>query len=172
MPVIVPFGNAVPRIDPSAWIAPNATIVGNVSVEPHASVFYGAVIRGDRDFIRVGAGTNVQDNVVMHTDAGLQLNIGARVSIGHGAILHGCSIGDDCLVGMGATIMNGAVIGSGSLVAAGALVLEYTSIPPGSLVMGSPAKAVRTLSPEEQLGLIENARGYAELSQAHRAANR
>ena len=172
MPVIVPFGNAVPRIDPSAWVAPNATIVGNVSIEPHASVFYGAVIRGDRDVIRIGAGTNVQDNVVMHTDAGLQLNIGARVSIGHGAILHGCSIGDDCLVGMGATVMNGAVIGAGSLVAAGALVLEYTSIPPGSLVMGSPAKAVRTLSPEEQLGLVENARGYAELSQAHRAANR
>ncbi len=172
MPVIVPFGNAVPRIDPSAWVAPNATIVGNVSIEPHASVFYGAVIRGDRDFIRVGAGTNVQDNAVLHTDAGLQLNIGARVSIGHGAILHGCSIGDDCLVGMGATIMNGAVIGAGSLVAAGALVLEYTSIPPGSLVMGSPAKAVRTPSPEEQLGLVENARGYAELSQAHRAANR
>ena len=172
MPVIVPFGNAVPRIDPSAWVAPNATIIGNVSIEPHASVFYGAVIRGDRDAIRIGAGTNVQDNVVMHTDAGLQLNVGARVSIGHGAILHGCSIGDDCLVGMGATIMNGAVIGSGSLVAAGALVLEYTSVPPGSLVMGSPAKAVRTLSPEEQIGLVENARSYAELSQAHRAVNR
>jgi carbonic anhydrase/acetyltransferase-like protein (isoleucine patch superfamily) len=172
MPVIVPFGNAVPRIDPSAWVAPNATIVGNVTIEAHASVFYGSVVRGDRDSIRIGPGTNVQDNVVLHTDAGLQLNVGARVSIGHGAIIHGCTIGDDCLIGMGATIMNGAVIGAGSLVAAGALVLEYTSVPPGSLVVGSPAKAVRTLSPEEQLGLVENARAYAELSQAHRAATR
>jgi carbonic anhydrase/acetyltransferase-like protein (isoleucine patch superfamily) len=170
MPVIVPFGGAVPRIDPSAWVAPNATLIGNVTIEAHASVFYGSVIRGDRDAIHIGAGSNIQDNVTLHTDAGLQLIIGSRVSVGHGAIIHGCTIGDDCLIGMGATVMNGAVIGAGSLIAAGALVLEYTSVPAGSLVVGSPAKAVRTLTPEEQLGLVENARAYAELSQQHRAA--
>jgi carbonic anhydrase/acetyltransferase-like protein (isoleucine patch superfamily) len=170
MPLIIPFGNAAPKIDPTAWVAPNATLIGDVTIEAHASIFYGAVIRADRDAIRIGAGSNVQDNVTLHTDSGLPLNVGSRVSIGHGAIVHGCTVGDDCLIGMGATIMNGAVIGGGSLVAAGALVLEYTSVPPGSLVMGSPAKALRTLTPDEQLGLVENARHYAELSQQHRAA--
>ncbi|MDM4762920.1 gamma carbonic anhydrase family protein [Galbitalea sp. SE-J8] len=170
MPLIVPFGGYTPRIDPTAWVAPNATLIGNVTIEAHASVFYGAVVRGDRDAIRIGPGTNIQDNVTMHTDAGLQLEIGARVSVGHGAVLHGCSIGDDCLIGMGSTVLNGGVIGSGSLIAANALVLEYTSVPPGSLVMGVPAKALRTLTPEEQASLVENARQYAEIAQLHRAA--
>jgi carbonic anhydrase/acetyltransferase-like protein (isoleucine patch superfamily) len=168
--MIVPFGNATPKIDPNAWVAPNATLVGDVSIGAHASVFYGAVIRADNDAIRIGAGSNVQDNVTMHTDGGLALTVGSRVSIGHGAVLHGCTIGDDCLIGMGAIVMNGAVIGAGSLVAAGALVLEYTSVPPGSLVVGAPAKALRMLSDDEQRGLIENARHYAEISRAHRAA--
>ena len=107
----------------------------------------------------------------MHTDGGLVLSVGSRVSVGHGAILHGCTIEDDCLIGMGATVLNGAVIGAGSLIAAGAVVLEYTAIPAGSLVTGVPAKVARMLSPEERVGLVENARHYAELSQAHRAAN-
>lgn len=171
MPLILRFGNSTPRVDPTAWVAPNATIIGDATIDAHASIFYGAVIRADRDHIRVGAGSNIQDNAVLHTDSGLPLTIGSRVSVGHGAIVHGCTIGDDCLIGMGATIMNGAVIGAGSLIAAGALVLEYTSVPPGSLVMGSPAKALRSLTPDEQVGLIENARHYAELSQAHRVAN-
>lgn len=170
MPLIVPFGGFTPRIDPTAWVAPNATLIGNVTVEAHASVFYGAVLRADRDSIRVGPGSNIQDNVTMHTDLGLGLEVGSRVSVGHGAILHGCVIGDDCLIGMGSTILNGGVIGAGSLIAANALVLEYTSVPPGSLVMGVPAKALRSLTPEEQAGLIENARRYAEVAQAHRAA--
>jgi len=171
MPLIVPFDNSTPRIDPTSWVAPNATLVGDVTIEAHASVFYGAVVRADRDAIRIGAGTNVQDNVTMHTDAGLVLDIGSRVSIGHGATLHGCTVENDCLIGMGATVLNGAVIGAGSLVAAGAVVLEYTSIPAGSLVTGIPAKVARPLSEEERTALVENARHYAELSHAHRAAN-
>jgi carbonic anhydrase/acetyltransferase-like protein (isoleucine patch superfamily) len=170
MPVIVPFSGNTPRIDPTAWVAPNATLVGDVTIAAHASVFYGAVIRADRDAIRIGPGSNVQDNVVLHTDAGSPLTVGSRVSIGHSAVLHGCTIGDDSLIGMSATILNGAMIGAGTLVAAGALVLEQAEIPAGSLAVGAPAKAVRQLTQEEQLGLIENARHYAELSKEHSAA--
>jgi carbonic anhydrase/acetyltransferase-like protein (isoleucine patch superfamily) len=170
MPVIVPFGNSEPRIDPTAWVAPNATLVGDVTLEANASVFYGVVIRADRDAISVGEGSNVQDNVVMHTDVGLRLGVGAGVSIGHSAILHGCTIGDNCLIGMGATIMNGAVIGAGSLVAAGALVLENTAVPPGSLVVGTPAKVVRALGAKGSAGILENARHYLELAREHREA--
>ena len=170
MPVIVPFGSSTPKIDATAWVAPNATLIGAVSLAAHSSVFYGAVIRADEGAIRIGAGSNVQDNVTMHTDPGLELSVGSRVSIGHGAILHGCAIEDDCLIGMGATVLNGAVVGAGSLVAAGSVVLENTLIPSGSLVTGIPAKAVRTLTAEEQSSLVENARHYAELSQRHARA--
>lgn len=171
MPLIVPFGNSSPRIDATAWVAPNATLIGAVTVDPHASVFYGSVLRADSDAIRIGAGSNIQDNVSMHTDPGLILTVGSRVSIGHGVVLHGCTIEDDSLIGMNSTILNGAVIGSGSLVAAGAVVLEYTAVPPNSLVAGVPARVVRALSDEERQGLIENARHYAELSHAHKLAN-
>jgi len=170
MPLIVPFGGSTPKIDSTAWVAPNATLIGAVTIDPHASVFYGAVLRADSDAIRIGAGSNIQDNVSMHTDPGLVLSIGSRVSVGHGAVLHGCTIEDDCLIGMGATVLNGAVVGPGSLIAAGAVVLEYTSIPANSLVTGVPAKVVRQLSEDERLGLIDNARAYAELSHAHRSA--
>ena len=171
MPLIVPFGNATPKIDSTAWVAPNATLIGQVTLDPHSSVYYGSVLRADTDAIRIGAGSNIQDNVSMHTDTGLVLTVGSRVSVGHGAVLHGCTIEDDCLIGMGATILNGAVVGAGSLIAAGAVVLEYTAIPPNSLVTGVPAKVVRQLSEDERLSLIENARHYAELSHAHRVAN-
>jgi len=171
MPLIVPFAEATPKIDPTAWVAPNATLIGSVGLGAHASVFYGAVLRGDTDSIVIGAGTNVQDNVTMHTDSGIVLTVGSRVSIGHGATLHGCTVENDCLIGIGATVLNRAVIGAGSLVAAGAVVLEKTVIPPGSLVAGVPAKVVRQLSADERAGLVENARHYAELSHAHRAAN-
>ena len=170
MPLIVPFGGHAPKVDATAWAAPNATLIGNVTMEPHSSVYYGAVVRADVDSIRIGAGSNVQDNAVMHTDAGLQLIIGSRVSIGHGAVIHGCHIEDDCLIGMNATILNGAVIGAGSLVAAGSVVLENTVVSPGSLVAGVPAQVVRMLGSDEQLSLIENARHYAELSHAHEQA--
>jgi carbonic anhydrase/acetyltransferase-like protein (isoleucine patch superfamily) len=171
MPLIVPFGTGSPSIDPSAWVAPNATLVGAVIVDAHASVFYGAVLRADIGEIHLGPGSNVQDNVTMHIDGGGRVEIGSRVSVGHGAILHGCTVEDDCLIGMGSTVLNGAVIGAGSLVAAGAVVLEHTVIPPGSLVVGVPAKVARQLSAEERAGLVDNARRYAEISPAHRAAN-
>ena len=167
MPLIVPFGSSAPKIDATAWVAPNATLIGAVSLAAHSSVFYGAVLRADEGAIRIGAGSNIQDNVTMHTDPGLELSVGSRVSVGHGAILHGCAIEDDCLIGMGATILNGAVVGQGSLVAAGSVVLENTLIPSGSLVTGIPAKAIRSLNAEERASLVENARHYAELSQRH-----
>lgn len=170
MALIIPFGGITPRIDPTAWVAPNATLIGDVVIEPHASVFYGAVLRGDRDRIRIGAGSNVQDNVTMHTDQGLPLSVGQRVTVGHNAVIHGCQIENDCLIGMHATLLNGSLVGAGSLVAAKALVLEYTSVPPASLVMGVPAKALRTLTAEEQAGLVDNARHYAELAREHRLA--
>jgi carbonic anhydrase/acetyltransferase-like protein (isoleucine patch superfamily) len=171
MPLIVPFGNVTPKIDANAWVAPNATLIGAITLGAHSSIYYGSVLRADHDSIRIGAGSNIQDNVSMHVDTGLPISVGSRVSVGHGAILHGCTVEDDCLIGMGATVLNGAVVGAGTLVAAGAVVLEYTAIPAGSLVAGVPAKVVRQLSEDERLGLIENARSYAELTQKHRVAN-
>jgi carbonic anhydrase/acetyltransferase-like protein (isoleucine patch superfamily) len=169
MPLIVPFGESTPSIDPTAWVAPNATLVGAVTLGARASVFYGAVLRGDTDAISIGEGSNVQDNVTMHTDSGLVLSVGSGVSVGHGAVLHGCTVENDCLIGMGATVLNRAVIGAGSLVAAGAVVLENAVVPPGSLVAGVPARVVRALSDDERAGLVENARHYLELSAAHKA---
>jgi len=170
MPLIVPIGAKTPAIDPTAWVAPNATLVGAVTLGANASVFYGAVLRGDTDAIHIGAGSNVQDNVSMHTDSGLVLTVGSGVSIGHAAVLHGCTVEDDCLIGMSATVLNRAVIGAGSLVAAGSVVLENAVIPPGSLVAGVPARVVRALTDDERAGLVENARHYLELSEANRIA--
>ena len=143
MPLILPFRENSPTISDSAWLAPNATIVGAVTLGERASVFYGAVLRADMDGITIGDDTNLQDNVTMHVDSGQPAVIGARVSVGHGAILHGCTVEDDCLIGMGATVLNGAVIGAGSLVAAGSVVLEGSIIPPRSLVAGVPGKVRR-----------------------------
>jgi carbonic anhydrase/acetyltransferase-like protein (isoleucine patch superfamily) len=170
MPLIVPIGAKTPAIDPTAWVAPNATLVGAVTLGANASVFYGAVLRGDTDAIHIGAGSNVQDNVSMHTDSGLVVTVGSGVSIGHAAVLHGCTVEDDCLIGMSATVLNRAVIGAGSLVAAGSVVLENAIIPPGSLVAGVPARVVRALTDDERAKLVENARHYLELSEANRIA--
>jgi carbonic anhydrase/acetyltransferase-like protein (isoleucine patch superfamily) len=167
--MIVSFDGHTPTVDATAFVAPNATLIGRVTLAADASVFYGSVLRGDTDSISIGAGSNVQDNVSMHTDAGLQLTVGAGVSIGHGAVVHGCVIEDDCLIGMGATILNRAVIGTGSLVAAGAVVLEDTVIPPGSLVAGVPAKVRRELTDEERAGVKFNASHYVGLAAKHRA---
>ena len=155
-------------MDATAFVAANATLIGDVSLAENSSVFYGCVLRGDTDSISIGAGSNVQDNVSMHTDSGLKLVVGAGVSIGHGAVVHGCVIEDDCLIGMGATVLNRAVIGAGSLVAAGAVVLEGTVIPPGSLVAGVPAKVRRELTNDEREGVRLNAVHYVELAKAHR----
>jgi carbonic anhydrase/acetyltransferase-like protein (isoleucine patch superfamily) len=168
-PLIVPFDGHTPKVDATAFVAPNATLIGRVTLAANSSVFYGSVLRGDTDSITIGEGSNVQDNVSMHTDSGLQLVVGSGVSIGHGAVVHGCVIEDDCLIGMGATILNRAVIGTGSLVAAGAVVLEESVIPPGSLVAGVPAKVRRQLSADELEGVRANAEHYLVLARAHRA---
>ncbi|HEX3680614.1 MAG TPA: gamma carbonic anhydrase family protein [Galbitalea sp.] len=169
-PSIIPFDGHTPVVDATAFVAPNATLIGRVTIARDASVFYGCVLRADTDSISIGAGSNVQDNVSMHTDVGIQLVVGSGVSIGHGAVVHGCVIEDDCLIGMGATILNHAVIGAGSLVAAGAVVLEGTVIPPGSLVAGVPAKVRRELSNEEREGVKLNATHYVGLAATHRGA--
>lgn len=168
MSVILPFGEHSPRIDDTAWVAPNATIIGDVVLHPGSSVFYGAVVRGDSDAISLGEGSNLQDNVVVHVDGGVPTRIGAGVSVGHGAIVHGCTIEDDCLIGMNATVLNRAVVGRESLVAAGALVLEDSVIPPRSLVAGVPAKVRRELTDDEVAKIRRNAQSYRELSAAHR----
>jgi carbonic anhydrase/acetyltransferase-like protein (isoleucine patch superfamily) len=167
--LIIPFGGAVPEVGDGAWVAPNATLIGRVTLGENASVFYGAVLRADVDSITIGAGSNIQDNVSVHCDAGIPTTVGSGVSVGHSAVLHGCTVEDDCLIGMSATVLNGAVVGAGSLVAAGAVVLEGTVIPPGSLVAGVPAKVRRELNSEEREALKENARHYLEISAAHRA---
>lgn len=165
---VLPHAGHVPRIDPSAFVAPTATVVGDVEVGPGSGVFYGAVLRGDRSSVRVGAGSNLQDNVVVHADPGHPCLIGSRVSVGHGAVVHGCTVEDEVLVGMNATVLNGAVIGTGSLVAAGAVVLEGTVVPPRSLVAGVPAKVRRELTEQEQEKVRANARTYRQLSEEHR----
>lgn len=166
--LILPFGEHTPSVADDAFVAPNATLIGDVTLASGSSVFYGAVLRGDTDSIRLGENSNLQDNVVVHCDEGVPTTIGANVSVGHGAVVHGCTVEDDCLIGMGATIMNNAVIGAGSLVAGGAVVLEGTVIPPRSLVAGVPAKVRRELSDEELEGIRANAAHYVELARAHR----
>lgn len=168
-PLIRTFAGHTPHIDDTAWIAPNATLIGNVKVGHEASVFYGAVLRGDTDAITLGARSNLQDNVVVHCDSGIPTSIGSGVSVGHGAVVHGCTIDNDCLVGMHATIMNGAVIGAESLVAGGAVVLEGAEFPPRSLIAGVPAKLRRELTDAEVAAVRANADHYVELSRAHAA---
>lgn len=167
MSLILPFDGVAPAVHADAFVAANATLVGAVTIDERASVFYGAVIRADLAPVTIGAGSNVQDNVAMHVDRGVALTIGAGVSIGHGAVVHGCTVEDNCLIGMGATVLNGAVIGEGSLVAAGAVVLEGTIVPPGSLVAGVPAKVRRPLTDAERETIADNARRYVQLSHAH-----
>ena len=170
-PLIVPFDGNTPTIHETAWVAPNATLIGQVAMGAESSVFYGAVLRGDVDSITLGDRSNLQDNVTVHCDSGFPTRVGSGVSVGHAAVLHGCTVEDDCLIGMSATVLNGAVIGAGSLVAAGAVVLEGTIIPPRSLVAGVPAKVRRELTDEEVESLKENATHYVGYAAAHRAAN-
>lgn len=156
-----------PSIGAGVFLAPTAAITGDVILKDQSSAFYGVSVRGDTDRITVGAGTNLQDNVVLHADEGFPCTLGAGVSVGHGAVVHGCTIGDGSLVGMSATVMNGATVGEQSLVAAGALVLEGTQIPPRSLVAGVPAKVRRELTDEEIDGLRSNAQIYLMLKDGH-----
>lgn len=153
-------GIPAPELDPSAFVALGAVIVGRVRLAAQSSVWYNAVLRAEAETVTLGERSNLQDGVVCHVDAGYPVTIGTGVSVGHRAVLHGCTVEDDCLIGMGATILNGAVIGRGSLVAAGAVVLEGTVVPPGSLVAGVPGKVRRELSAEEQGGIRRNAESY------------
>jgi carbonic anhydrase/acetyltransferase-like protein (isoleucine patch superfamily) len=168
--LVLPFHGTSPTIDESAWLAPTAAVIGNATIEAAACLFYGAVVRADMDEIWLGPGSNLQDNVVVHTDFGFPSRIGAGVSVGHAAVVHGCTVEDNCLIGMNATVLNGAVIGTGSLVAAGSVVLEGTRIPPGSLVAGVPGKVRRELTAEEYAKVLRNAEHYRELAAQHRSA--
>lgn len=149
-----------PQIADDAWIAPDAQIMGRVIVEPGASIWWGAVLRGDNEEIRIGRGSNVQDLCCLHTDPGFPLVIGENVTVGHRAMLHGCRIGDGSLIGMGATVLNGASVGAGSLVGASALISEGKDIPDRVLVMGAPGRVVREIDDEAHQGLLDSAARY------------
>lgn len=149
-----------PQISEDSWVAPDANLIGDVVLEAGASVWFGATLRGDNEVIRVGAGSNIQENSVLHTDMGYPLTIGAGCTIGHKAMLHGCTIGENSLIGMGATVLNGAKIGKNCLIGANALITEGKEIPDGSLVMGAPGKVVRQLDDAAIEGLRKSAEGY------------
>ena len=166
---IYQLGEHVPEIDDSAFVADSATVIGKVTLHPNSSVWFGATIRGDNERITIGTNSNVQEGTVMHTDIGHPLTIGADVTIGHQAMLHGCTVGDDSLIGIQAVILNGAVIGKGCLVGAGALVTEGKTFPDHSLILGSPAKAVRTLTQEDLLRLQASAASYVARGQLFKA---
>lgn len=157
---------ALGQVEPSLpnttdfWIAPDANLIGNIVINPATSVWFGATLRGDNEVIIVGRGSNVQENCVLHTDMGYPLTIGEDCTIGHKAMLHGCTIGDGTLIGMGATILNGANIGKGCLIGAGALITEGKEIPDGSMVLGAPGKVVRKLDADARNALLKSASMY------------
>ena len=165
--MITTFDGTTPTVEDGAWIADNATVLGDAEIGAGSGVWFGAVVRADTESIRIGRDTNIQDNCVLHADPGAPLTIGDRVSIGHVAVLHGCTVESDVLIGMGAVLMNHARIGSGSLVAAGAVVVEGTLVPPGSLVAGVPGKVRRELTDDELEHVRTNARQYADLTRRH-----
>lgn len=157
-----------PRIDPAAYVSPHAVVMGDVRLAAHSSVWPMAVLRGDINFIEVGEGSNIQDGTIVHLAEDLPVIVGKMVTVGHRAILHACTVEDNCLIGMGATILDGAVIGAGSIVGAGALVTKGTQVPPGSLIVGMPAKIVRSLRQEEIDGIHVWADHYVALGPIHR----
>lgn len=165
---LLPHGDKFPELPRSAWVAPGAYVVGDVRLGEESSVWYGAVLRGDTEPIRVGARTNVQDGCILHADPGYPAVVGDDCVVGHNAIVHGCEIEDGCLVGMGATILNGARIGEGSIVAAGALVPENKEFSPRSLIVGVPAKRVRDVSEEQTADIARGVRTYVERAASHR----
>jgi carbonic anhydrase/acetyltransferase-like protein (isoleucine patch superfamily) len=165
------YGALHPRVDPRAFVAPGAWVVGDVEVGPDASVWFNAVLRGDSARVSVGARTNVQDGAVLHTDEGAPCVVGEACTIGHRAVVHGCTVESGSLIGMGAIVLSGAVIGAESLVAAGALVPEHRTFAPRSLIMGSPARVVRTLSDEDVERLIRpGVAHYLAYAQAYRTS--
>lgn len=164
---ILSVAGVSPRIGRGVFLAPTASITGDVIMHDDASAFYGVSVRGDTDAVVVGEGTNLQDNVVLHTEAGAPTVLGRHVSVGHNAVVHGARVGDHCLIGMSATVLNRAVIGEESLIAAGALVTQGMEIPPRSLVAGVPAKVRRELTEDEVAHLHRNAETYLRLKEEH-----
>lgn len=154
--------DAVPDLAPDSWVAPSADLIGAVRLGPGASIWFGAVVRADNGVIAIGARSNVQDGAVLHSDPGAPLTLGEDCTIGHRAVLHGCTIGDRVLIGMGATVLNHAAIAEDCVVGAGALVTEGKSFPPRSLIVGAPARAVKTLTDEQLAGLRMSAAVYVE----------
>ncbi|MFS0900419.1 gamma carbonic anhydrase family protein [Mycolicibacterium litorale] len=167
-PLIAAVGEHAPALDDTSWVAPNAAVIGWVRLAAKVSVWYGATLRAEVEPIEIGEGSNIQDGVTVHVDPGFPARIGADVSVGHNAVLHGCTIEDGCLIGMGAVVLNGARIGRGSLVAAGAVVAQGVEVPPGSLVAGVPGKVRRALTEQEIDGNRTNAVLYQHLVDAHR----
>lgn len=155
----------VPRVADSAWVADSAQVMGDVDVGEDVGLWFGVVARGDTAPIRIGARTNIQDHTVLHADVGMPLSIGEGVTVGHKAMLHGCTVGDNSLIGIGAVVLNGAHIGNNCLVGAGALVTEGKAFPDGSLILGSPAKLVKALTPEQIDGLRQSAAHYVDNAQ-------
>ena len=166
---IYQLDESVPVIDASAWVADSAQVIGNVRIGAGSSVWFGVIARGDTDAITIGAGSNIQDNSVLHADPGMPLIIGSNVSVGHQVMLHGCTIGDGSLIGIQAVVLNGAKIGKNCLVGAGALVTEGKEFPDGTLIFGSPAKAVKQLLPEQIAGLALTAEHYVDNARRYRA---
>jgi len=151
---IYSLDGVTPKLADDVWVAPNAQVMGNVEIATGGSVWFGAVIRGDNDLIKIGARSNIQDNSVLHTDPAMPLTIGEGVTVGHQVMLHGCTIGDNCLIGIGATILNGAKIGRNCIIGAHALITEGKDIPDGSMVVGSPGKVIKTLS-ENHIAMLK-----------------
>lgn len=166
---IYELDDAVPRIADSAWVADSAQVMGDVELADDASVWFGAVIRGDKAPIRIGRRTNIQDASVLHADVGVPLTLGDNVTVGHQVMLHGCTIGDGSLIGIGAIVLNGARIGKSCLVGAGSLVTEGKEFPDGSMILGSPAKVVRQLTPDQIEGLQQSAQSYVDNARCFRA---
>ena len=165
---IYQLGDDAPRIAATAWVADSAQLIGRVQLGEGASVWYGAVLRGDNEWITLGARSNVQDGSVLHTDMGSPLTLGDDVTVGHQAMLHGCTVGDGSLIGIQAVVLNGATIGRRCLVGAGAVVTEGKEFPDGSLILGAPAKAVRSITPEQVERLRFGALHYVENAERHR----
>lgn len=166
---IYSLGDRQPVLGHEAWVAPNATVIGDVRLGDNASIWWNAVVRGDNDTITIGAGSNIQDGSVLHVDAGVPLTIGANVTVGHQVMLHGCTIGDESLIGIKSVILNKAVIGRHCIIGANSLIPEGKVIPERSLVMGSPGKVVRQLSDEEVARLLSAAQGYVDNARRYRA---
>ena len=169
--IVRPYEGCTPRIDPSAWLAPGSVVVGDVEIGPDCSIWYGVVIRGDVHHVRIGPRTNVQDLSVLHvTEGRYALHVGAEVTIGHRAVVHGCRVGDSALIGIGAVVLDGAEVGEGALVGAGAVVTPGTVIPPRTLALGTPARPIRELDREEQRLQRERTLTYVETARNHARA--